>query len=295
MSCPHCGAELHPGARHCPECGRPLLTSLSARHYLFADQNGREFSLSDGVTRVGRDPASNEIVLADSSVSSRHAAIEVTPSAVVLRDLGSANGTCLNGVAIHRPVQIGQGDRVRFGDRELVFERQASQPSPVPRGIPTPVQRTPPAAIQPANREGLATAVATIALTLLATLLHAVGLADGMQRDDLTVGLPLALAGLVALPLLAILAIAASRRWGYLMAVLAALIGIAFVTVAGPIFTGSDVRDDLTADYGSTGYWFLAISAILALVVEILVLTVAVAGWRVTQPAGGRQGMSQIP
>ena len=295
MSCPHCGAELQPGARHCPECGRPLLvlTSLSARRYLFTDEAGREFPLAEGVTRVGRDPASNEIVLADTSISSRHAAIEVTSSAVVLRDLGSANGTYLNGVAIHRPVQLGEGNRVRFGDRELIFQRQASQPSAVPRGIPTPVRRTRPAVVESGNREGPALAVATIALTLLATLLHAVGLADGFQRDDLTIGLPPALAGLVALPLLAIVAIAAGRRWGYLIAVLAGLIGVAFVTVAGPIFTGSDVRNELTVEYGSTGYWFLAVVAVLALVVEILVLTVAFAGWRVKRPASSQPTMNR--
>lgn len=293
MSCPHCGAELQPGARHCPECGRPLLTALSARRYLLIDENGREFPLSEGVTRVGRDPASNEIVLADTSISSRHAAIEVTSSAVVLRDLGSANGTYLNGVAIHRPVQLGEGNRVRFGDRELIFERQASQPSTVPRGIPTPVRQPRPAVAETGNREGLATAVATIALTLLATLLHAVALTDGFQRDDLTVPLPLALTGLVALPLLAILLIAAGRRWGYLLAVLAGLMGVAFVAVAGPIFTGSDVRNELTAEYGSTGYWFLAVAAVFALVVEILVLTVAFAGWRVNGPESGQPTMNR--
>lgn len=212
---------------------------------------------------------------------------------MVLRDLGSANGTYLNGVAIHRPVQLGEGNRVRFGDRELIFERQASQPSTVPRGIPTPVRQPRPAVAKTGNREGLATAVATIALTLLATLLHAVALTDGFQRDDLTVPLPLALTGLVALPLLAILLIAAGRRWGYLLAVLAGLMGVAFVAVAGPIFTGSDVRNELTAEYGSTGYWFLAVAAVFALVVEILVLTVAFAGWRVNGPESGQPTMNR--
>lgn len=293
MSCPHCGAELQPGARHCTECGRPLLTSLSARRYLLIDENGREFPLSEGVSRIGRDPASNEVVLADTSISSRHAAIEVTSSAVVLRDLGSTNGTYLNAVAIHRPIQLGEGNRVRFGDRELVFERQASQSSTVPRGIPTSIRQPRPAAAEIGNREGLATAVATMALTLLATLLHAVALADGFQRDDLTVPVALALASLVALPLLAIVLIAAGRRWGYLLAVLAGLVGVAFVAVAGPIFTGSDVRNELTVEYGSTGYWFLAVAAVFALVVEILVLTVAFAGWRVTAPQSGHSAMHQ--
>lgn len=294
MSCPHCGAQLPPGARHCPKCGRPLLTLVSVRRYLFTDENGREIPLSNGVTRVGSDPASNEIVLEDPSISSRHAAIEVTPSAVVLRDLGSSSGTYVNAVAISRPVQLEEGDRVWFGDCEFVFERQTAPPSAVPRGIPTPVQQPRPPVAEPVSREGLAVALATIALTLLALLLHAVALADGFQRDDLSVGLPLALAGLAALPLLAIVLIAAGRRWGYLAAVLAALIGVAFVAVAGPIFASGQTRSELTTEYGSTGYWFLAVTAIFALVVEILVLTVAFAGWRVTQPQGGRPEMSQL-
>lgn len=260
-----------------------MLTALSTRRYLLVDQNGREYSLREGVSRVGRDPSSNEIVLTDSSVSSRHAAIEVTPMAAVLRDLGSSNGTYVNNEAIHRPVQIREGDRVSIGDRELTFMRQTSQPDAVPRGIPTLIRPTKPTVTASGSRERLIIAVATIALILLATLLNAVGLADGFQRDDLASGLSAALAGLVALPLFAIVAIATGQRWGYLLAVLAGLIGVAFVAVAGPIFTGSDVRNELTAEYGSTGYWFLAVAAILALVVEILVLTIALAGWRVTQ------------
>ncbi len=291
MICPQCGARLHPGARHCVECGRPLLTSLSTRRYLLTDSSGREFPLADGVSRIGRDPASNEIVLADTSVSSRHAAIEVTPMAVVLRDLGSTNGTYLNGIAIYRPVQLQRGDRLTFGNRQLSLERQAPEHNPAPPSIPAPVRPPSPAQPESNSPEGMATAIATIGLMLLATLLHAVGLADGYQRDDLTVSLPVALAGLVVLPLLAIVCIAAGKRWGYLMAALAALVGIAFVAVAGPIFTGSAVRDELTTEYGSTGYWFLVATAIFAVVVEILVLTVAFAGWRVSQPEGGQPTM----
>lgn len=258
------------------------------RRYVLTGADGRELNLPEGVSRIGRDPASNKIVLTDPSVSSRHAAIEVTPAAVVLRDLGSTNGTRINHELVHRAVQLHEGDTLTFGDRNLIFRRQAASVDTAPRGIPTPIatpQRRPP---EPVMHEGAAIAVATIALLLLTTLLHTVGIADAFQRDDLPLPLPLILAGLVAVPLISLLLLASMPRWGFLTAVLASLLGIAFVVAAGPVFSGDGVRDQLTAEYGSTGFWFIAIASILSLMVEILILTLAVAGWRMSRSTSDR-------
>src|SRR5690606_30451280 len=90
---------------------------------------------------------------------------------------------------------------------------------------------------------------------------------------------------LVGLPLLAIGLLAAGRRSGYLVAAIASVTGLAFIMVAGPILAGASVRNELRAEYGSTGYWFIALASLLSLVVEILVLTVALAGWRALRPS----------
>lgn len=73
-----------------------------------------------GVVTIGRDPASS-IMLVDPRVSRRHCTIEVTPSGISFLDLGSSNGTSLNGVTCGGGV-LGLGDVLTLGDCELVVE-----------------------------------------------------------------------------------------------------------------------------------------------------------------------------
>lgn len=284
MTCPHCGATGIHGSQTCPVCGMPLLVPLLGKRYALTDGAGREFALPRGISRIGRDPSSNEIVLLDPSVSSRHAAIEVSPQAVVLRDIGSTNGTRLNGRQLTQAVILKEGDRVTFGSYELRVSRHADDRLRPIHGAPTlvtPASRPAPDP-EPAPGAQFASALATMALILLAALLHAVGIADVIQRDDLPVALPLLILGLVVIPLVAIVLLAINQRWGYGVATVTGILGIAFVVVSGPIFAGGPLRNELTGEYGSTGFWFIAAASILALVTDILVLTVAVAGFRVT-------------
>jgi hypothetical protein len=73
---------------------------------------------------IGRS-RSNKIIIDDPSVSSIHAAVTLSAnSSVVLADLGSSNGTFVNGVLIasgDRSV-IRTGDRLRFGEVEVIVE-----------------------------------------------------------------------------------------------------------------------------------------------------------------------------
>ncbi|HYM70510.1 MAG TPA: DUF3662 and FHA domain-containing protein [bacterium] len=76
---------------------------------------GREFSLDRPVMTVGRRP-DQDIVLDDPSVSRAHARIEITADGVSILDLGSTNGTLVNG----RPSGSAQaplrpGDRIQIG------------------------------------------------------------------------------------------------------------------------------------------------------------------------------------
>lgn len=83
---------------------------------------------------VGRQaPAS--VVLEDDSVSRKHAQVEATPEGVVLRDLGSANGTLVNGEpAGTEEVVLRPGDIVSFGMVEMVLEEAGGASLPVRRG-----------------------------------------------------------------------------------------------------------------------------------------------------------------
>ena len=284
MKCPVCGETISSVAPACPGCGRPLLLPISSRQVALTDRSGRQFPLPSGVSRIGRDPASNEIVLMDDSVSFRHAAIEVSSRAIVVRDLGSTNGTRINGALASQAVILQTGDVVVFGDREFTLTPVESPHPRAPRGIPVPVSPIRRQVDESTTFNHLPAALATIALVLLATMLHAVGLADGIQRDVLPLPLAAMLALLVGLPLAGIALIAAGRRSGYLVTATSGVIGLLVIAFSGPVPGGID-RSAITDQYGSAGYWFIAIAAVVALVVEVLVLTVSVAGWRMHKPS----------
>ena len=63
-----------------------------------------------------------DIVLADSGVSRRHAAIRPLDDGWVLEDLGSTNGVLLNGREVRGEERLTPGDRVALGSTEIVCE-----------------------------------------------------------------------------------------------------------------------------------------------------------------------------
>ena len=69
---------------------------------------------------VGRD-LDCDIVLTSRSVSRRHALVEKTSNGWVVRDLGSANGTSVDGARI-REAPLAPGAAVRFGEVDATFE-----------------------------------------------------------------------------------------------------------------------------------------------------------------------------
>jgi serine phosphatase RsbU (regulator of sigma subunit) len=62
------------------------------------------------------------IPIKDRYLSRKHAEIVAGDGHWVLKDLGSANGTYLNGSRVERELRLHGGDRIRLGDTELVFE-----------------------------------------------------------------------------------------------------------------------------------------------------------------------------
>ena len=82
---------------------------------------GAAYDLSEGAL-LGRGNGA-DIVLGDTFASSNHARLVVHGDAIVLEDLGSTNGTYLNGEPLNGPQPLHDGDRIRIGDSEFTFER----------------------------------------------------------------------------------------------------------------------------------------------------------------------------
>jgi len=108
-----CGdAVVVEGPRRDPPGGR------ETRFRLFGKQ--REIPLMDGENVLGRDEAAT--VRIDSLVSSRrHARILVADGRATLEDLGSKNGTRLNGKRLSSPTVLADRDEVQIGDFVLTF------------------------------------------------------------------------------------------------------------------------------------------------------------------------------
>jgi hypothetical protein len=87
------------------------------------DQSGRpaeRISITRAPVVIGR-LSTNDVVLSDPNVSRRHAELRRTPEGWLLVDLGSTNGTLVNG-KLAKEHSLEDGDRVAFGSSELIFE-----------------------------------------------------------------------------------------------------------------------------------------------------------------------------
>ena len=84
-------------------------------------RSGAAYDLSAGAVLGRGDQA--DIRLQDTFASTAHARLAPHGDVVVLEDLGSTNGTYLNGEPLSGPQPLHAGDRIRIGDSEFTFER----------------------------------------------------------------------------------------------------------------------------------------------------------------------------
>jgi adenylate cyclase len=105
--------------------------------YLEAKINAQlcKFPLAaDRICRIGRSDAST-IVLVDDLASRNHAMLQGSDSGVFyLTDLGSTNGTFVNGARISTPVVLRPGDRIQIGNYEFTFHQEAAK-APEPETV----------------------------------------------------------------------------------------------------------------------------------------------------------------
>jgi pSer/pThr/pTyr-binding forkhead associated (FHA) protein len=83
---------------------------------------GEEYELNSSALTVGRG-GQNDVALEDDEfASARHVRVEPRRDGVWVHDLGSTNGTFVNGIRVDRPRKLAQGDTIRVGETELRFE-----------------------------------------------------------------------------------------------------------------------------------------------------------------------------
>ena len=83
------------------------------------DRKGTAFPIGPGGVSIGREPGNTVIIQGDAFVSGHHAKINAVPEdggvRVVVDDLGSKNGTFVNGIRIAGQQTIATGDRIQVG------------------------------------------------------------------------------------------------------------------------------------------------------------------------------------
>jgi pSer/pThr/pTyr-binding forkhead associated (FHA) protein len=92
---------------------------------------GTTYELVDDLVTIGRGP-DNMIVLNNPSVSAHHAQLQVASETYRLKDLGSTNGTQVNGKPVTETL-LRFDDRIRFGAAEARYESDASGSRPLPQ------------------------------------------------------------------------------------------------------------------------------------------------------------------
>lgn len=83
---------------------------------------GRSFGLQPGEMTIGRAEGS-AIQLQDAGVSHTHAVLRVGGDAATIEDLGSTNGTMVNGAVIDAETPLAPGDQINVGGVQLVVEQ----------------------------------------------------------------------------------------------------------------------------------------------------------------------------
>jgi pSer/pThr/pTyr-binding forkhead associated (FHA) protein len=144
--CTRCGHPNRDDARFCSECGYPLHEDVTvslpaieaedeADEFPFPNDElepgqglvlvkrgpnaGSTFLIESEATTIGRDPGS-AIFLDDVTVSRKHAVFERREDGWFVRDVGSLNGTYVNGEQVD-VTKLATGDEVQIGRFKLTF------------------------------------------------------------------------------------------------------------------------------------------------------------------------------
>jgi hypothetical protein len=98
-------------------------------------QVGQAFALNKSILTIGRD-AGNDIVLESPQISRYHTRLTLQGGVYVVEDMGSTNGTFLNGQRVLRPTPVTTGDLIGVGETILLKVQGVAGETVVERGQP---------------------------------------------------------------------------------------------------------------------------------------------------------------
>lgn len=130
--CRVCGIPSRQNARFCRLCGARMHTDPAAALVALGANHSSPVRLDGQPLVIGRASSSHTVDMdlnaldPDAFVSRRHAQITYAEGRYWVSDLGSSNGTFLNGHRLepNRPVALSHGDRLRLGRVELAFTQR---------------------------------------------------------------------------------------------------------------------------------------------------------------------------
>lgn len=139
--CGRCGYSNSDDARFCSGCGTRLDSSADVPTEVLSPvgatdappysgvaelvvtsghRSGTRFELAGDRVTVGRHPDS-DVFLDDITVSRRHVVLELGPAGHTLRDVGSLNGTYVNGIRTDGEISLRGGDELQVGKFKLLY------------------------------------------------------------------------------------------------------------------------------------------------------------------------------
>jgi class 3 adenylate cyclase/tetratricopeptide (TPR) repeat protein len=119
----------------------PAIGVIARQGLAWLEQSSGERRYVQSELRIGRGEK-NDLRLNDASVSRYHAFLRRVDGRYLLSDVGSQNGTFVNGRQVHGPSALQSGDRIRTGTTELTFHVEApAEPPALPDSPATTVSQ----------------------------------------------------------------------------------------------------------------------------------------------------------
>ena len=131
IHCSNCNASNPENVKNCQNCSFPLFESEvgNVRNqgigqnltFTLIDQNQNEFLLKSGKSTIGRSEKA-DVIINDVYLSGLHAEVLIDGNQCSIKDLGSKNGTTLDGKKVHtNPVPLRSGSKIQCGATKLSF------------------------------------------------------------------------------------------------------------------------------------------------------------------------------